>query len=179
MRSDATLPLQLLPWHPLPATVIDTWCLGRYVEPVARLRPSTKRVHGHCGHHGRCGHYLSDAQISQTAIRPSLWDVFPMISATKRVHGHCGHHGHCGYYLSDAQISQAAVRPSLWDVFPMISATRLMGCKGIDVLVTSCYIELLMLTFTNPVGYCCSLGVLFPAHVIARLFETIQVCLIY
>ena len=138
MRSDATLPLQPLPWHPLPATVIDTWCLGRYVEPVARLRPSTKRVHGHCGHHGRCGHYLSDAQISQTAIRPSLWDVFPMISAT-----------------------------------------RLMGCKGIDVLVTSCYIELLMLTFTNPVGYCCSLGVLFPAHVIARLFETIQVCLIY
>ena len=65
---------------PFRATVIETWGFGRSVEPVAQLRPSTKRVHGHCGHRGHCGHYLSDAQIGQAAMRPSLWDVFPMIS---------------------------------------------------------------------------------------------------
>ena len=68
---------------PCRATVIETWGFGRYVGPVAQLRPSTKRVHGYCGHRGRghCGHYLSDAQIDQAAMRASLWDVFPMISA--------------------------------------------------------------------------------------------------
>ena len=65
---------------PCRATVTETWGFGRYVEPVAQLRPSKKRVHGHCGHCGHCGHYVSDAQIGQAAMRPSLWDVFPMIS---------------------------------------------------------------------------------------------------
>ena len=36
-----------------------------------------------------------------------------------------------------------------------------------------------MLAFTKPVVYYCSLGALFPAHVIAELSETLQVCLIY
>ena len=81
MRSDATLLLQLLPWHALPGNChrdVRLWEV--HVEPVAQLRPSTKRVHGHCGHRGHCGHYLSDAQIGQAAMRASLWDVFRMIS---------------------------------------------------------------------------------------------------
>ena len=50
---------------PCRATVIETLGFGRYVEPVAQLRPSTKWVHGHCGHRGHCGHYLSDAQTAK------------------------------------------------------------------------------------------------------------------